>query len=358
MTELKQSKEPTGSALYATLKKQIISAELKPGDRVLSSKELQKQFGVSYRATMRAMQRLAHEGYIVRQAGSGTYVRPLPMDAVLESHKRRIEVVVSMEASSEAFMRPMISALQSQLNSLECSWSVVPRTQKESCETFISERADAFIWVCPSLGMSRRPADVPVILLGHDLEFAWPEADFYDIVTADSRQGGAMAARYLLEQGCSRAALVGVQRVNEPRMCPITNARFNGFIGEWKAPIPPGSMFLGGLYSGMTGAQLAGKILEGGRLPDAIFAASDELAEGICHVLAGHGIQVGKDVRVIGFDGQPPRMGSEHQLTSVAAPLEAMGRAAAWLALQRAADPKGIARRMALACSIRNGFSG
>ncbi len=358
MMKLKQAKEPTGNALYVMLKKQIRDAKLKPGDRILSSRELRTEFGVSYRATLRAMQRLAQEGYVVRQAGSGTFVRPLPDEAVLQSHRRRIKVVLSLESADDVFMRPMISALQAQLDALECSWSMVAKTQEEACEVFVRGEADAFIWVCPSLATVVRPTDAPVVLLGQDLELVWSEGDCYDIVTADSRQGGALAARFLREQGCRQVALVGVQRRNELRTCPITQARFNGFEAAWGDAIFPSSVFLGETYMGMVGAQLAGKILDAGKLPDAVFAASDELASGVCHALAGRGIQVGRDIRVVGFDGQPCRNGAEHQLTSIAAPLEALGRTAAWLALQRSADPGSIARRVTLACSLRKGFSG
>jgi DNA-binding LacI/PurR family transcriptional regulator len=71
--------------------------------------------------------------------------------------------------------------------------------------------------------------------------------------------------------------------------------------------------------------------------PTAVFAMSDEMAFGALRSLRNHGLEPGRDVSVVGFDGHEM---SEHlDLTTVVQPVERIGARAAQTLLDRLDDP-------------------
>ncbi|MCK5805766.1 MAG: substrate-binding domain-containing protein, partial [Lentisphaeria bacterium] len=215
-------------------------------------------------------------------------------------------------------------------------------------------KADAVLHVCPSLDLRTLPPAQPSVLVAQDIEIVWPKACGYDLVTIDSRQSGAEAARYLKEIGCKRVARVGV-RYEGRGVSPYCQQRLWGFEQEWGVPIPESMTFFCEHHTPGSGAAIAPRFLACDPLPDAVFATTDDLANGLCHALVAHGIQPGRDIKVIGCDGQPPLYPQDPILTTVAAPLEKMGKAAARMTLQRAKNPDDVANRVLLSCALRKG---
>ncbi len=71
---LSQSGEPLFRQVYLGLRRAILSAALPPGGRLPSTRALASQLGISRTVVLLAYDRLLAEGFIVGQAGSGTYV--------------------------------------------------------------------------------------------------------------------------------------------------------------------------------------------------------------------------------------------------------------------------------------------
>ena len=63
--------------------------------------------------------------------------------------------------------------------------------------------------------------------------------------------------------------------------------------------------------------------------PTAIFAMNDLLAGGVYEYAAGHGMKIGQDLSVIGFDNRDSSQEYRPPLSTVALPLFEMGRTAA-----------------------------
>jgi DNA-binding LacI/PurR family transcriptional regulator len=74
------------------------------------------------------------------------------------------------------------------------------------------------------------------------------------------------------------------------------------------------------------GGQAAGALLD--HRPDAVVAYNDLMAIGLIRALTAAGVRVPRDVGVVGFDNVPAAELVTPALTTVAAPLRAMGRAA------------------------------
>jgi DNA-binding LacI/PurR family transcriptional regulator len=85
---------------------------------------------------------------------------------------------------------------------------------------------------------------------------------------------------------------------------------------------------------------------------DAVFAASDLMAAGALNVLAAAGRRVPADVAVVGFDDSPVATSTTPQLTSVAQPIEAMGREVARLLVDAVEASDLVPRRVILATDL------
>lgn len=88
--------------------------------------------------------------------------------------------------------------------------------------------------------------------------------------------------------------------------------------------------------------------LAAGALPDAILCSSDQTALGVMEALAEAGIQVPGDVRVTGFDGIDAGRFQRPALTTVRQPMDALGRVAMALLVERIGDPSLAPRRVVM----------
>jgi DNA-binding LacI/PurR family transcriptional regulator len=71
--------------------------------------------------------------------------------------------------------------------------------------------------------------------------------------------------------------------------------------------------------------------------PTAVFAMSDEMAFGALRSLRSHGLEAGRDVSIVGFDGH--EMAEHLDLTTVVQPVEEIGARAARLLLDALDSP-------------------
>jgi DNA-binding LacI/PurR family transcriptional regulator len=78
--------------------------------------------------------------------------------------------------------------------------------------------------------------------------------------------------------------------------------------------------------------------------PVNVFASADLIALGVLEEARALGLEVGRDVRVIGFDDHP--WSRERGLSTIHQPVEAMGAAAAELLVERLSGYEGAPRRV------------
>ena len=82
---LKVSKLPLYQRLVKQIQEMIFRGELELGDRLPSEAELCEQFGVSRTVIREAVRTLEAKGLLVSQSGSGTYVRGIQSEDVVDS---------------------------------------------------------------------------------------------------------------------------------------------------------------------------------------------------------------------------------------------------------------------------------
>jgi LacI family repressor for deo operon, udp, cdd, tsx, nupC, and nupG len=172
--------------------------------------------------------------------------------------------------------------------------------------------------------------DLPVTLIGS-------KAEGVPSVSIDDIEGARMATQHLINLGHERIGLISGRPLPTPFL-PEHN-RVAGYIealsssGLTADPLleVPGFFTVVGGEHAMT-AQLAQRTP-----PSAVFAMSDEMAFGALRALRRHGLQPGRDVSVVGFDGH--EMSDVLDLTTVSQPVDDLGTLAAHCLLDLLEDP-------------------
>lgn len=144
-------------------------------------------------------------------------------------------------------------------------------------------------------------------------------------VGATNWAGGKAATEHLIGLGHTKIAYMG-----GPQAAECSQARLHGYFAAMMAHhIGVDRNYLtDGRFDTDTGVQAMTDMLDLDVPPTAIFAGNDAIALGALQVARSRGIRVPDDVSIVGFDGTHIAEQAVPPLTSVAQPLQDMGRAA------------------------------
>jgi LacI family transcriptional regulator len=143
----------------------------------------------------------------------------------------------------------------------------------------------------------------------------------------DNERAGRTAARYLLDLGHKRLAMVaGITQDNDR-----AQGRRDGFLHELAAAgIDPATVpVLEGAYRLDDGIARMGQLMAASPRPTAVFCGSDILAAGAIKFCHQAGIAVPKAVSIIGFDNLEIAELTSPEMTTLEVPARDMGRLAA-----------------------------
>lgn len=169
-------------------------------------------------------------------------------------------------------------------------------------------------------------------------------------VGATNWAGGKAATEHLLELGHRRIAYIGGIEGAE-----CNQARLHGYMAALMAQgltVDPQYIVSGGHFRTEGGVEGFKELLKLDPLPTAIFAGSDSIALGVLGEARRHGIRIPEDISLIGFDGTSQGEQSVPSLSSVAQPLEEMGRAALRSLLRQAGGEVLDSHRVELATHV------
>lgn len=178
----------------------------------------------------------------------------------------------------------------------------------------------------------------------------FPETDFCT-VEIDDRAGGRMAAEYLLEQGHRRIAFLGDTNLPEYAIHPVS-LRLNGFrkaLQDACVDLPAHYVRLAP-YSHEQDKIATQELLRQASPPTAVFAATDLQAIGVIQAARELGVNVPRDLAVIGFDDLD--IAEYVGLTTIHQPLDESGRVAVELLLGRLEDPQRPIQHVQLHLSL------
>jgi LacI family transcriptional regulator len=189
--------------------------------------------------------------------------------------------------------------------------------------SLLARQVDGIIWAVPEVGGNRGwlcgqlpRLPVPMIFLTMQPR---PELS---IVTVDNYTGGRVATEHLLEQGYRHIA-----HISGPLDWWEARQRKAG----WHDALSAAGITVAehgcepGNWSSTSGEKAVRNLLDRYPEMEAVFAANDQMALGVLHVACRRGLQVPRDLAVVGFDDIPEAAHYWPPLTTVAQGQQKLG---------------------------------
>jgi DNA-binding LacI/PurR family transcriptional regulator len=204
------------------------------------------------------------------------------------------------------------------------SLASMPRTDEESVqqalEHFMDQGVDGLVVIAPGpsamRAVGRAPADVPVAVVASGGRHRPGVLQ----VAVDQAEGAALATRHLLGLGHRTVVhLAGPDDWYDAR------ARVRGWraaLEQAGADVPE---VIPGDWTPECGYEVGRTLLAEG-LPTAVFAANDHMALGLQHALLEAGVDLPREVSIVGFDDVPGSAFWTPALTTVRQDFDAVGR--------------------------------
>jgi LacI family transcriptional regulator len=197
--------------------------------------------------------------------------------------------------------------------------------EKSHLEVLLDKQVDGIILLS---GYKVRERGAPAIPLG-GLPLVYLYQYTRDVkvpcVIPDDRQGGKIGTEHLIKLGRRRIGFI-----NGPASYEATHLRLEGYqeaLQEAGIRFDP-TLIKVGKWHENSGYQLTHELMQLPNRPDAIFCTSDSLAVGTLDALHQLGLEVPRDVALVGFDNRHFAAYQRPPLTTVALPLYEMGKLA------------------------------
>ncbi|MEJ2817000.1 LacI family DNA-binding transcriptional regulator [Caulobacter sp. CCG-8] len=195
-----------------------------------------------------------------------------------------------------------------------------PSREQLFLDQVASRRADGVILVTsaePGLMAARKRHMPPVVAALETIE-----GQAFPTVRVDHRKASMDATNHLLALGHRRIA-----HIAGPQKSPMAAHRLEGFQAAMAAAGLDATAYpqLAGNFTVAFGEEAMEALLACNPPPTAVFAANDEMAVGAIQTIKRAGLQVGRDVSVIGFDDQRIASLYEPSLTTIKVPTEELG---------------------------------
>jgi LacI family transcriptional regulator len=142
---------------------------------------------------------------------------------------------------------------------------------------------------------------------------------------------------HLISQGHTRIAFIKGQPTQT-----ASGQRLDGFqaaMNEAELEVDP-ALVIQGFFTYKSGLEATEKLLARKRIPTAIFASNDDMAAAAISVAHRRGLDVPRDISVVGFDDTPIATTVWPELTTIRQPIAAMAEAAINLLLHKIRRPK------------------
>lgn len=159
------------------------------------------------------------------------------------------------------------------------------------------------------------------------------DATDYSWLDIDNEKAFIDAVQYLAGRGHTRIALLGGDI--EMNYAWQRRTGFLKAVAALGGPFDPAFVVDNVLNGHQAGIAMAG-LLDLPAPPTAIVCVTDNVAIGAMHAIQRKGLQVGRDVAVIGYDGQPMGLAVEPALTTMSQPSYDAGREVGRLVLTAA----------------------
>ena len=240
----------------------------------------------------------AHIQQVAQQLGYS----PNKMASGLRNQRSNVLGLLSDEIATTAFAGEMIQGAQDA--AYERGWLVMildssmdPELEKHQLSTLLQHQIDGLIYARMFHQEIVLPQDIgntPTILLD-----AISASGSHSSVVPDEQAAAATAVQALLAAGHHNIGFI-----NNRDDIPATHARLRGFEQTLLSHgiEPNTASIIDGSADAMGGREAALRLLTGPNRPSAIFAFNDRVAMGVYQAAASLGLQIPKDLSVVGID--------------------------------------------------------
>ena len=345
--------KPRYRVIFETLRNRIDSGEYPPDQKLPTEAELMRLFGVSRTTVSRAMRDMELLGLIRRRRGSGTYVcRP---NDVAE----RVDLALFVPWVETGAGLPYVEGLIHQrladlsghgqtallLQCLATKAGTLEERMINATVALIESNVNGVLYYPAELPgeltqLNRKVVDLlveagmQVVLIDRDI-VSYPERSEFTRIGYDNRRGGLLLTNHLINVGCKRIAFVGI-----PEVSTVVANRLSGFHEAHRirnTVVDPNLVFVADEVD-LT-ESFCRHLLEQGR-PDAIICKMDRYAAILGRHLMAMGIEIGRDMKLAGFDDDPIAELLPVPLTTIRLPVNAFAQTAYEAILRRIAEPE------------------
>ncbi|MEK4403671.1 LacI family DNA-binding transcriptional regulator [Sporosarcina sp. FSL K6-6792] len=228
------------------------------------------------------------------------------------------------------------TAIEKDYNILLCETGSNPKREAIYINLVRNRLADGVISMDPAVDKVRLTElanKYPVVQCSE-----YDKAGTISYVTIDSELAAYQAVRYLIQIGHKRIGLI-----NSDNKYLYARERYEGYIkalNEFEIPINTDWIYNVESVKFQDGQQAMRSLLDQPDRPTAIFADSDVLAIGALKEINSSGLNVPKDIALVGFDNIDFSNMTYPTLTTISQPMYEMGSASANMIIQKISGKK------------------
>jgi len=293
--------------LYKKIKKKLLKElkEIGPHQKIPSRTKLADKNGVTRTTIDRAVSELVGEGYLYTKGGSGTYkseeTHPNNGSGLIRDSWGVIIPDITEDTYPGILRGIEDIASENDINVIICNTDNYIEKQTKYINKLIASRVCGSIIVPAIIG---KKDITPLKELGKNMPFVFCNRSINDLgkplVKSNNFYGGFMATRHLIKQGYEEIAYISHPKYE------VSLERFQGYISALtEANIcfnKTNVVFEDSFEEENPGYESALSILQNEPRPDAVFAFNDKIAEGVYKATEDLGLQIGKDIGLVGYD--------------------------------------------------------
>ena len=322
--------------LVEDLKRQIMSGEIRPGDKISSENVLAKEYDISRQTVRKAIDILRNEGFLYAEHGRGTFCSDMVKQ---EGNSGNIAVV--MTYLSDYIFPYIIQGIDEILEKEEYSILLKSthnyrKVEAKCLEELVKKNIDGLIIEPSKSQIAFKNHDIFAMLERYHVPFVFVQGVYHGMedrpyVLLDDEKGGYLITKHLIELGHRK--IVGIFKADDRQ----GQNRHTGFVkalqeaGIWYDP----SMVV--WYHTEDMNTLPYEMIQTivvDKQVDAVVTYNDRVAIDVINALEDRGLRVPEDISVTGFDDSGFAKNFKVPLTSIKHPQRKLGEAAAELLIK------------------------
>ncbi len=322
--------------LVEDLKRQIMSGEIRPGDKISSENVLAKEYDISRQTVRKAIDILRNEGFLYAEHGRGTFCSDM-----IKQEGNSGNIAVVMTYLSDYIFPYIIRGIDEVLEKEEYSILLKSthnyrKVEAKCLEELVKKNIDGLIIEPSKSQIAFKNHDIFSMLERYRVPFVFVQGVYHGMedkpyVLLDDEKGGYLITKHLIELGHKR--IVGVFKADDRQ----GQNRHSGYVralqeaGIWYDP----SLVVWFHTEDMQSLpqEMIQEIVRREKV-DAVVSYNDRIAIQIINALEEVGVNIPEDISVTGFDDSEFAKNLKVPLTTIKHPQRKIGEAAAELLIK------------------------